>query len=361
MKTYYSLKELFDNLKIDPSNLDQYQIAGNIPIFKKISPVRSFLLDLNEEYIKENVFNFLTSKYSSKEDFVNNHTAKHETLSIAFKNKEDVTDKRFNNINVFDLLFLIRPELVKKWTEQLFNEIKEIKNFLDDEKIVALKDCLHMAQTNNKSIPVFHQITYNKLLNKKLFTYLYENIDTYFSIDFFNLTKLCGNKDEYFNRNIKHILKNNINFENEQYKKVFNKTNVFNIVSENMDEKVISILDSLNLLMDEKPIRVESDGKIKKMQDSNLSINLNENLFIKTGKSIKALEDKGIMIRFDIMNRIATMVKERVSTLSNAINDTHNHIDLEKALIRLANIEKIVLNESMKEPKLVNNIIKKRL
>ena len=67
------------------------------------------------------------------------------------------------------------------------------------------------------------------------------------------------------------------------------------------------------------------------------------------------------MIRFDIMNRIATMVKERVSTLSNAINDTHNHIDLEKALIRLANIEKIVLNESMKEPKLVNNIIKKRL
>lgn len=344
MKKYFSYKELFEKLDISLENLEDLNYRS---FFKKHSPVKNFVFDQEVEIIPEDIFKFLISQFTCREDYVvpfSRNSIVQAPFKIIGEENEEI---RVNNLDVYSLIFLLRKDILQKWSLQLLADFEILKPHLEIyEQCVLSHDMIKKSveKIANK-IPLLHKTLYVKTINKKLSEHLYENIGSMFTDDYsylpyvFNQVNVCNNK------NLAYFVKNKIDFSAHPYNIGVNISNLFNIETENITEYSVKILAKMNLLTELKYIKLDQYGKIKRdsrvgIDKTGVGLNIHENIFIKTGKEIYVLTENNVKLDIEKLNKMINNMSEKLEVLKQ---EDFLNVQGERLAGKIANIEKKVL------------------
>lgn len=322
MTKIYSLKDVTDKINV---SIDHNEI---------------FSFNKDKKLFNQNMFNILTKNYKENNDF--NINLKNTQMEFFYIHDQK---KKVMHINIFDILFLLRPDVKKEWINKILEEVNFLDAKLGDD--FSNEDFESIVKENMQDVLLIAKINKQKNLRNLILKEMYNEIDSMFSILFCKLAKYTVIESELLNKNIKYLLNNNGEKNGVVLSAILNERNVMMINKENIDINLINILIQLNLLKKEKTVKVDNRGSIKRNKSGVISINLNENIFLKTGENVEVLDKYGVHVRSSVIDKLINDMKDSIEKNKNKgdsfiKNIRQNIAFIEKSLIAIfINDEKI--------------------
>lgn len=307
-----------------------------------------FSFNKDKKLFNQNMFNILTKNYKENKDF--NINLKNTQMEFFYIHNEK---KKVMHMNIFDILFLLRPDVKREWVNRILEEV----DFLDSKLIndFSKDDFEAVVKENMQDILLISKINKQKNLRNLILKEMYDDIDNMFSIPFCKLAKYTVIESELLNKNIEYLLNNNGKKNGISLSDILNEKNVMMINKENIDINLINILIQLNLLKKEKAVKVDNRGSIKRNKSGVISINLNENIFLKTGESVEMLDKYGVHVRSHVIDKLINDMKDSLEKNKNKGDSFIKTIRQNIAFVEKSLITIFVKNEKIPNKSVFNN------
>lgn len=330
MTKIYSLKDVADKMNIS------------------IEHNELFSFNKDKKLFNQNMFNILTKNYKESNDF--NINLKNTQMEFFYMHNEK---KKVMHINIFDILFLLRPDVKRKWANRILEEV----NFLDLKlgNNFSNDDFESIVKENMQDVLLIVKINKQKNLRNLMLKEMYNEIDSMFSILFCKLAQYTVIESELLNKNIKYLLNNNGEKNGVGLSEILNERNVMMINKENIDINLINVLMRLNLLEKEKAVKVDNRGLIKRNKSGVVSINLNENIFLRTGENVEILDKYGVYVRSRVIDKLINDMKDSIEKNKNKGDSFIKTIRQNIAFIEKSLITIFVKDENIPNKSIFNN------
>lgn len=111
----------------------------------------------------------------------------------------------------------------------------------------------------------------------------------------------------------------------------------------------------LNLLEKEKAVKVDNRGLIKRNKSGVVSINLNENIFLRTGENVEILDKYGVYVRSRVIDKLINDMKDSIEKNKNKGDSFIKTIRQNIAFIEKSLITIFVKDENIPNKSIFNN------